>query len=122
MRLDPVGALFSIPSMVYFVIDLQLGGWAYEWSNLRLVVLLVAFGLTAVAFGVAQVMMPGSASLPMRVITQRTMLAGTGFMVFLEVSMFPCIYYLPLWCRSCCANTSRGSKKLTHLSPNRQGS
>lgn len=99
MRLDPLGTLFFLPSMVCLVLALELGGSEYEWSNWRLVVLFVVFGLTAIAFGVVQVMMPNSASLPVRVIKQRTMWAGTGFMICLSGAMFLCIYYLPLWCR-----------------------
>ena len=97
VRLDPLGTLFFIPSMVCLVMALELGGSVYEWSNWRLIALCIVFGLTALAFGVVQVLMPKSASLPVRVIKQRTMWAGTGFMIFLAGSMFLCIYYLPLW-------------------------
>lgn len=100
MRLDPLGTLFFVPSMVCLVLALQLGGSEYEWTNWRLVVLFVVFGLTAVAFGVVQVTMPKSASLPVRVVKQRTIWAGTAFMIFLSGGMFLCIFYLPLWCRS----------------------
>lgn len=96
MRLDPPGTLFFIPSMVCLVMALALGGPVYEWSNWRLIALFIVFGLTDVAFGIVQVLMPKSASLPVKVIRQRTMWAGTGFMIFLAVSMFLCIYYLPL--------------------------
>lgn len=100
MRLDPLGTFFFIPCMVCLVLALQLGGSTYAWSNWRLILLFVFFGLTAIAFSMVQVMMPKSASLPVRIITQRTILLGTWFMIFLAGAMFLCIYYLPLWCKS----------------------
>ena len=99
MRLDPLGTLFFIPCMVFLVLALQIGGSTYAWSNWRPIVLLVASGVLAVAFGAVQVVLPESASLPVRIITQRTMLAGTGFIITMAGAMFLCIYYLPLWCK-----------------------
>lgn len=99
MRLDPLGTLFFIPSMVCLVLALQWGGSTYEWRNWRLIVLWVCFGLTALAFATVQVMMPESASLPVKVITQRTVLAGTWYMLFLSGAMFLAVYYIPLWCK-----------------------
>ena len=99
MRLDPLGTCFFIPCMVCLVLALQWGGSEYSWSNWRIIVLFVMFGLTAMAFGAVQVMMPQTASLPVRVITQRTMLSGVFFMIFLAGAMFLSIYYLPLWCK-----------------------
>lgn len=98
MRLDPLGTFFFIPCMVCLVLALQWGGSTYEWDNWRLIVLWVIFGVTAACFGVVQVKMPKSASLPVRVITQRTMLVGAWYMILLSGAMFLCIYYLPLWC------------------------
>jgi MFS family permease len=100
MRLDPLGTLFFIPSMVCLVLALQWGGSTYEWKSWRIIVLWVVFGLTAIVFGIIQVKMPKTASLPVKVITQRTMLAGAGYMVLFAGAMFLCIYYLPLWCMS----------------------
>lgn len=100
MRLDPLGTFFFVPCMVCLVLALQWGGSTYEWKNWRLIVLWVIFGLTAIAFGVVQVKMPKSASLPARVIGQRTMLLGAWYTVLFSGAMFLCIYFLPLWCKS----------------------
>ncbi|KAF7558973.1 hypothetical protein G7046_g5179 [Stylonectria norvegica] len=96
-RLDPLGTFFFVPSMVCLILALQWGGSKYEWSNWRLIVLFVMFGLTFIAFGIVQVMMPETATLPVRVMKQRMMLVAVGYMFLLAGAMMLAIYYVPLW-------------------------
>lgn len=100
MRLDPLGTLFFVPSVTSLVLALQWGGSKYAWGNWRIVLLWIVCGLTAVAFGVVQVKLPQSASLPVRVIRHRSILVGTLFIAFLAGCMMLCVYYVPLWCKS----------------------
>lgn len=97
IQLDPLGTFFFIPSIVSLLLALQWGGSTYEWSNWRIIILFVFFALAGIAFGVVQVTMPESASLPVRVIKQRTMFMGTFYMLFLSGSMMLCAYYIPFW-------------------------
>ena len=98
MRLDPLGTFFFVPSIVCLILALQWGGSTYPWSNWRIILLFVMFALAGVAFATVQVMMPDTATLPLRVIKQRTMLAGTFVMFFLSGGMLLTVYYIPLWC------------------------
>lgn len=100
MRLDPLGTFFFVPSVVCLLLALQWGGSTYPWSNWRIILLFIMFGITAAVFAVVQVKMPDSATLPVRIIKQRTMLAGTFYMLFLAGGMMLVVYYLPLWCKS----------------------
>ncbi|KAK5998336.1 MFS-type efflux pump MFS1 [Cladobotryum mycophilum] len=97
LRLDPLGTFFFVPSTVCLLLALQWGGSTYAWSNWRIILLFVMFGLAGIAFAIVQVKMPDSASLPVCVITQRTMLSGTFYMFFLAGAMLMCVYYIPLW-------------------------
>ncbi|KAH7328032.1 major facilitator superfamily domain-containing protein [Stachybotrys elegans] len=97
MRLDPIGTVLFIPSMVCLVLALQWGGSTYAWGDWRIIVLFVIFGVTAIAFGIVQVKMPETATLPVRIITQRSVLAGAWFSLLLAGAMMLCIYYLPIW-------------------------
>lgn len=97
-RLDPLGTFFFVPSMICLILALQWGGSTYSWSNWRLILLFVLFGLTAVAFAVVQVMMPDTATIPVKVIKQRTMLACAWVMFFIGGAMMLAVYYIPLWC------------------------
>ncbi|RGP65006.1 aflatoxin efflux pump aflt [Fusarium longipes] len=96
-RLDPLGTFFFVPSMVCLILALQWGGSTYAWSSWRLILLFVLFGLTLVAFAIVQIKMPKTATIPVKVITQRTMLACAGISLLVGGSMMVVIYYLPLW-------------------------
>ncbi|KAK2616421.1 hypothetical protein QQS21_000663 [Conoideocrella luteorostrata] len=97
MRLDPLGTFFFVPSVVCLLLALQWGGSTYAWANWRIILLFVMFGLTGIAFAGIQVKMPETATLPVRLIKQRTMLVSTFYMLFLSGGMILGVYYLPLW-------------------------
>ncbi|KAF9760704.1 hypothetical protein IL306_004178 [Fusarium sp. DS 682] len=96
-RLDPLGTFFFVPSMICLILALQWGGSTYPWGNWRIILLFVLFALTAVVFAVVQVKMPETATVPAKVITQRTMLACAWAMLFVGGGMMIVVYYLPLW-------------------------
>jgi protein-S-isoprenylcysteine O-methyltransferase Ste14 len=97
-RLDPLGTLFFLPSMVCLILALQWGGSEYAWNSWRVIVLLVIFAVTIVIFCVIQILMPQSATVPVRVMKQRSALAGTLYMIFLSGAMMILVYYIPFWC------------------------
>ena len=99
VRLDPIGTLLFIPTIVCLILALQWGGSTYAWSSWRIIVLFVFFGVGAVAFAVVQVLMPKSASLPWPLIKQRTMFSAAFYMLFLSGAMMLLAYYLPFWCK-----------------------
>lgn len=98
MRLDPLGAFFFLPSIISLVLALQWGGSVYPWNNWRIIVLFIVFGLALFAFAIIQVKTPEYASLPVRVITQRSALAGSIYVFCTSGAMLILVYYLPLWC------------------------
>lgn len=120
LRLDPLGTFFFLPSIVSLLLALEWGGASYAWSDGRIVALLVVFGVAFCAFAAVQVFMPKTATVPVRIITQRTMLAGAFFMLFLAGSMMLAVYYLPLWCKSF-HRRSNGEQTNTGISPSCSG-
>ncbi|KAI0395123.1 MFS general substrate transporter [Xylariaceae sp. FL0594] len=96
-RLDPVGTLLFVPAVVSLLVALEWGGSSYPWSNWRIVVLLVLFGLLFIAFGAVQVLMPKTATVPVRIIRRRSILAATVFMFAIAGSFLMAIYFLPIW-------------------------
>lgn len=99
LKLDPVGTLFFVPSVASLLLALEWGGSTYAWGSWRIIVLFVCFAIGAVAFVVVQVLMPESASLPMRVIKIRTVYLGALVMLFLSGAMMLLVYYIPFWCK-----------------------
>ena len=96
-RLDPLGTFFFIPSIVSLVLALQWGGSEYSWSSARIVGLLVTFAVLFVAFWLVQILTPGTATVPMRIILQRSILGGVIFLFLLTGSLFVVVYFLPIW-------------------------
>ncbi|AEO55472.1 hypothetical protein MYCTH_89510 [Thermothelomyces thermophilus ATCC 42464] len=96
-RLDPLGMVFFLPGVVCLFIAFQWGGSTYAWSNWRIVLLLSLFAACTVVFIAVQILMPDTASVPPRVIMQRTVAFGTGFTFFLAGSMLMLVYYVPIW-------------------------
>ncbi|KAI0008828.1 MFS general substrate transporter [Xylariaceae sp. FL0662B] len=96
-RLDPLGTAFLVPSIVCLLLALQWGGSTYEWESWRIILLLVLFGVLLFGFVTVQLLMPHTATVPARVLTQRSVFAGTMFMYCVSGSMMMAFYFLPLW-------------------------
>ncbi|KAI0148009.1 MFS general substrate transporter [Hypoxylon sp. NC0597] len=97
IRLDPLGTFFFVPSIICLLLALQWGGSTYSWSSWRIILLLVLFAVLFLAFAAVQVLMPNTATVPVRVITQRSIAAAALFMLAVAGAMLMTIYYLPLW-------------------------
>ncbi|OTB03780.1 hypothetical protein M426DRAFT_59863 [Hypoxylon sp. CI-4A] len=96
-RLDPLGTLFFVPSIVCLLLALQWGGSTYAWGSWRIILLLVLFAVLFIAFAAVQVLMPNTATVPVRVIGQRSIAFATLFMLSVAGAMMMTVYYLPLW-------------------------
>ncbi|KAI0176042.1 MFS general substrate transporter [Hypoxylon sp. FL1284] len=96
-RLDPLGTLFFVPSIVCLLLALQWGGSTYAWNSWRIILLFVLFAVLFLVFAAVQVLMPDTATVPVRIITQRSIAAAALFMLAVAGAMLMSIYYLPLW-------------------------
>lgn len=97
-RLDPLGMLFFIPAMVSLMLALQWGGTTYAWSNGRIIALLVVFGILLIAYGVVQAWMPDTATIPPKVVMQRSIFCAALYTFCVSGGMILMIYYIPEWC------------------------
>jgi MFS family permease len=98
-RLDPLGIFFLLPSIISLLLALQWGGATYAWGEWRIILLLVLFGVLLCGFIAVQILKPDTATVPVRVITQRSVAFGTAFTFFLSGSMLMLVYYVPIWCK-----------------------
>jgi MFS family permease len=104
-RLDPLGMFFFLPGVICLFTAFQWGGSTYDWNDWRIIVLLVMFAVCSLAFIAVQILKPETASVPPRVIMQRSVAFGTGFTFFLAGSMLMLVYFVPIWCKfgcNCC--------------------
>lgn len=96
-RLDPIGVLFLVPSMVCLILALQWGGTTYAWSAPKIIGLLVTFAVLFVIFIVVEVFTPETAMAPTRVVLNRSIAGSMLFMFLIAGGMMGAIYYLAIW-------------------------
>jgi MFS family permease len=71
-QLDSLGTVVLIIGIACLLLALQWGGTRFEWSNGRIIALLVLFGMSMIAFIVIQVWKQESATIPPRIFKQRS--------------------------------------------------
>ncbi|KAI7536318.1 MFS general substrate transporter [Hortaea werneckii] len=96
-RLDLLGELFLIPCVICLLLALQWGGSTYAWSDGRIIALLVVFGALFLAFVLVQCLMQSSATLPLSVISNRSIIAGIMFNFCFSSAMLTLVYWIPTW-------------------------
>lgn len=96
-QLDPISNLVLFPGVVCLILALQWGGTQYAWNNARIIVLLVICGLLCVLFVGIQIWKKEDATVPPRIVKQRSVAAAIWFAFFNVIGMMVIMYYLPIW-------------------------
>lgn len=99
-RLDPLGSICFLPGIVCLVLALEWGGSTYPWNSARIIVLLILSGLLLCGFVTIQFLEPQTATVPPRIVKQRSMAAGFFFVTIVGAVMMVFAYYLPVWFQS----------------------
>ena len=97
VQFDPYGTVVFIPGIICLLLALQWGGSKYEWGNWRIILLLVFFGVLISLFIVVQCWKKDNATVPPRILKQRSMACVSWFAIMLGGSFFVFVYYLPIW-------------------------
>lgn len=92
-----MGTLVFLPSIVCLLLGLQWGGTRYPWSSGRVIALLTLAALFAAAFVAIQIWKQDKATVPPRIIRQRSIAFGAWYSFVLGGAYFILIYYLPIW-------------------------
>ena len=98
-RLDPLGMSLLAPSIVCLLLALQWGGSAYAWNNARIIALFVVFGALFLGFVAVQIWKPETATIPARIIKQRSIISTAVYVFSVYSTMMLLIYYIPIWCK-----------------------
>lgn len=96
-QLDPLGTLCFLPGIACLLLALQWGGSKYAWDNARIIVLFVLFGVLMILFVAIQIWKQDTATVPPRIIKQRSVAFGFCFTICVAGSMMLFVYYLPIW-------------------------
>ncbi|KAJ1327417.1 MFS multidrug transporter [Microdochium nivale] len=97
-RFDPVGNAIFMPAIVSLLLALQWGGVTYPWSSPRIIALFVVSAVLLAAFAAIQILLPeGHATLPLRILRNRSVWASGLFAFTQGASFFIFIFYIPIW-------------------------
>ena len=97
MRLDPIGQLFFLPAIVCLIVAMQGGGSTYIWSDHRVIALFVVSGVLLIIFVGVQIWRQDDATLPPRVMKQRSLSLGAVFAFCLGGGLISMLYSLAIW-------------------------
>ncbi|KAI5268918.1 MFS transporter [Aureobasidium subglaciale] len=97
MDFDPAGTVIFLPMIICLLLALQWGGSTYPWSSGRVIALFVVFGVLCAIFIGIQFYVGEKATIPPRIIKQRTVAASAWFGVSLGAAFFLFVYYLPIY-------------------------
>ncbi|KAI0597989.1 putative MFS aflatoxin efflux pump [Biscogniauxia sp. FL1348] len=102
-QLDAAGATVLIPGVIC-LLSFQWGGLTYSWNNGRIIALLTLGIALLLSFILVQASMPATATIPPRIIKQRSVAAGFGHTICISfkwsslvINMCHLVYYLPIW-------------------------
>jgi predicted small integral membrane protein len=96
-QFDLFGTLVFLPMIVCLLLALQWGGSKYPWSDGRVIGLFVVFGVLLIVFVGIQIWKKDHATVPPRLLKNRTVAGACWFVISLGASFFIFIYYLPIW-------------------------
>lgn len=97
LQMDPLGNLCLMPGVVCLMLALQRGGETYRWNSGRIIAPLLLAGVLLLAFIGIQIWLPDTATIPPRILKQRSIAAGVVFTLMVTGAMMTFNYYLPIW-------------------------
>jgi len=96
-QLDPIGTVLFIPGVVCLLLALQWGGSTYAWSSSRIIVLCILAGLLLLGFIGVQIWKQENATVPPRIIMQRSVASGSGYAFCVGAAMMILVYFVAIW-------------------------
>ena len=96
-QLDPIGTAAFLPGIVCLLLALQWAGTTYPWSNVRVIALLVLGLVLIFAFICIQFWKKDNATIPPRILLNRSLVSGFWFVTCVAGDMMVLIFYLPVW-------------------------
>jgi hypothetical protein len=93
-QLDLPGMVIFVPLIVCLILALQLGGTIYPWSNARIIVLFILFGVLAILFAYQQWRAKTTATISAKLLGERTVTSGMLFMFATSGALWVFSYYV----------------------------
>ncbi|OHE96888.1 MFS transporter, partial [Colletotrichum orchidophilum] len=94
---DFLGTLLLIPWIICLLLALQWGGTEYPWSNWRIILCWCLFAVCFLSWAFVQYREGDKATVPFRILFQRSMACACWLMLLLFSLLFIEVYYIPIW-------------------------
>ncbi|PYI12251.1 MFS general substrate transporter [Aspergillus sclerotiicarbonarius CBS 121057] len=95
--LDLPGVACFVPAVVCLVLALEWGGTSYSWSDFRVLLPLTLAAPLIGAFVGCGLWRGKKATVPLRLLGQRTVFASVLYAGFASAGLYIMAYYLPMW-------------------------
>jgi hypothetical protein len=96
-QFDPIGNTLFIVSAMCLLLSVEWASTTYGWPNGRTIVLFIMFGLGMIAFVASQIMWKETATVPSRIVGQRTVIFASIFAFCISSTVFVVVFYLAIW-------------------------
>jgi hypothetical protein len=96
-QVDIYGTAIFLPAIICLLLALQWGGSTYAWGSGRIIALLVVFAILVIGFIAIQFWKGDYATVPIRIIKQRSIAGSCWFAFCLGGTFFIMIYWIPVW-------------------------
>lgn len=96
-RIDPVGTLMLVPAVTCLMIATQWGGITYGWGNFRIILLIVLSAVLFFIFAILQYRLKEEATLPPRILKNRSILACSWFSACCNGTLAVTEYFISIY-------------------------
>jgi MFS family permease len=96
-QLDPFGTLLFMPGVICLLLALQWGGSTYPWHSARIIVLFLLTGVLLFGFIAIQIYTKENATVPPRIISQRSIASGFYYALCIGSTMMILVYFIAIW-------------------------
>ncbi|CAG8957742.1 hypothetical protein HYFRA_00000080 [Hymenoscyphus fraxineus] len=97
LQMDLPGAFVIMAAIICFLLAIQWGGQTKPWNDSEVIGLLVGFGLILILFFVIEYFQGERAMIVGRLLKDRHVSVGMGFIFFLGGAFFILLYFLPIY-------------------------
>ena len=96
-KFDLIGTALLLPAVICLLLALQWGGTQYPWKSARIISLFCVFGVLAIGFIYVQITSGERATLPMRILKQRSIAFGSAVSFCIGCGFLLLVFFVPLW-------------------------
>ncbi|KAL8934498.1 MAG: hypothetical protein Q9216_005883 [Gyalolechia sp. 2 TL-2023] len=96
-HMDPLGCVVFLGAICCLLLALQWGGQSRPWRSAMIIGLLLGSSALLVLFGFIQWRLGEKATIPLRILRQRSILAGAATLFFLGAALNADSFHIPFW-------------------------